>query len=771
MTTRFAALDNLPLGLAFVEAGGRTAWVNSAARKLLGTDDVTAADFRVERTGEPYSAEALPHVRALRGEHVIVHDLCIRNGVGSTIVEISASPLDGGALLSIRDITHRKQIQDDLARARDEALRAARTKAEFLANVSHEIRTPLNGVLGSTGLLLGTSLTAEQRDLSETIRSSGETLLSLVNDILDLSNVEAGKLTIECIEFHLDDVIESVIEHYAARGAKKGIALRSRVPVAIPRLLRGDSHRIRQVLLNLVGNALKFTERGEILVGVMLPREDDSGATLRFLVTDTGAGIPAETQQTLFTPFTQADGSTTRRHGGSGLGLAVSKQIVEAMGGEIGLMSVEDEGSTFWFEVPLQKQPASVTTTAHAWDLSRFRALLVDANEAQRSLVARQLGSTSLPVTEVLSAREAREAAAGGKFDLIVFDMQLPDEDGLALAHSFRMNSRYDTTKLLLLTNFGRRRHDLIAFRNAGIDAFVIKPIRRTQLCEAASRLLLENDTTGIVVPPEPPPLETRSRVLVVEDNAVNQLVIMGQLERLGHEAILAPDGTEALSALERQSFDVVLMDCQMPNMDGFETARRIRALPDGPARIPIIAVTAHALAGERERCLDAGMNDYVAKPVSTEQLGAVIRLWTGTATDHGSNAGVLARGDLDVLDEAQVDAFLAMGRTQKGFLETLIATFRRDVPLRIDTLRDAAASGVPAQVALAAHALKSSSGTVGAKRMYAVAVGIEAAAREQRLTDITDRIDDLTSEFAAALRAYDGIVQRTARHRREPDV
>lgn len=764
---RFELLEDLPLGLALVDPDGRTVWINQAARSLLGTDNVARASFRQEGTGESYPADALPHARALRGERVIVDDICVRRDVGNTILEISASPVPPGAFLSIRDITHRKVTEDELARARDEAVRSADVKTEFLANVSHEIRTPLNGVLGSTGLLLGTPLTPEQRDFAELIRSSGETLLSLVNDILDLSRVEAGKLTIETIDFNLDDLLESVIDHFASRAAGKGLKLRQWIPGEIPRMLRGDSHRIRQILLNLVGNAVKFADDGEVVLNIMMPRRSDSSVTLRFLVTDTGPGVDPETQKVLFEPFTQGDGSTTRKYGGSGLGLAVCKQLVEAMNGEIGLMSVRHEGSTFWFDLPLETQPATVTPPARQWDLSPFRALLVDPNEAQRMMVARHLGSTGLEIHEALGAGEARIAAAKDRFDLIVFEMQLPDEDGLAFARSLRLDPMRSATRLLLLTSFGRRRHDLIAFRSAGIDAFVVKPIRRTPLCESAARLLLGDERPEIVVPPEPPPPLHRSDVLVVEDNAVNQLVILGQLERLGHSAVLAANGADALAELSTRRFDVVLMDCQMPGMDGFETTRRIRALAGTRSRVPIIAVTAHALAGERERCLEAGMNDYVAKPVSTEQLGAVIRLWTGTGRDAGEDGNLLTEGDLEVLDREQLGALLSMNRSQEGFLAGLVMRFRQDVPMRLAALRDGVTAGSSKDVALAAHALRSSSGSVGARRLYAIAAQIEASAAREKIAEVSERLETLEIEFNAVLQAYDAIMRRSSgRHK-----
>jgi two-component system, sensor histidine kinase and response regulator len=667
-----------------------------------------------------------------------------------------------------RDITERKGIEEELARTRDAALQSARAKSEFLANVSHEIRTPLNGVLGMTGLMLGTPLTPEQREYAETIRSSGETLLSLVNDVLDLARVEAGKLTIETIDFHLDDLIESVIEQFAARAAAKGLKFRSYARHEVARSLRGDSHRIRQVLLNLVGNAIKFTDRGEVALTVMQPQTQDHRVVLRFLVTDSGIGIPAASQPHLFTPFTQADGTTTRKYGGSGLGLAVSKQIVEAMGGEIGVISLEGEGSTFWFELPLLRQHEETSEPERRWDLSSFRALLVNANEIERLTVTRHLAATGIALEEAHTAADGIAAAYRQNYDAIVFDMQLPDDDGLGFARAIRRDPALTRTRLLLLTSFGRRRHDIIAFQNAGIDAFLIKPVRRTQLCESMARLLTSETMPAMTtVEDHEQPRPSRARVLVVEDNSVNQLVALGQLQRLGHEGVLANGGYAALDLVGSEHFDLVLMDCQMPDIDGYAATRLIRQMEGDAARVPVVAITAHALPGEREKCLAAGMNDYLAKPVSIEQLGAVIRLWASkTSAAQATAPDLPMEGDEHhVLDRERVSSFLAISRTQDGFLDGLVRTFRQDVPSRIDALRAAAASGDATDLALAAHALKSSSGSVGAKRMYAAAASLEMDALNGRISGAHAKIEQIAAEFPRVMAAYDGIIRRSGKH------
>ncbi|HUP60276.1 MAG TPA: response regulator [Thermoanaerobaculia bacterium] len=767
---------------------GHFTYVNPAAMRITGYDeneligrnylDLIDPDYR-EAAESFYRGQFQTRESNTYFEFPMVTKSGMRIWIGQNVLTISAGDIVIGYEAVARDITLRKDLEDELSRTRDAALESARAKSEFLANVSHEIRTPLNGILGMTELLAHTPLAPEQREYAETIRSSGETLLAIVNDVLDLARIESGKMTVETTDFDLDDVVESVLETFTARAASKRLKLRSFIGPDVTRLLRGDAHRIRQILLNLVGNAVKFTDRGEVVVTVMQPEVIDEKVTLRFLVTDTGIGIASAAQRRLFTPFTQADGTTTRKYGGSGLGLAVSKQLTEALGGEIGVMSIEKEGSTFWFELPLQRQPAAATRKTGQWDLSRFRALLVDANEVNRFMLARHLGSTSIQLDEVDSAGDAMAAATNKRYDIILFDMQLPDDDGLALARSLRSIEEggrlvrpqdSPPPRLVLLTAFGRRRSDVIAFETAGVDAFLVKPIRRTQLCETASRLLV-GDSKAAQVRAAEPATTTRARVLLVEDNAVNQLVALGQLRRLGHECIVASGGHEALELIGSDRFDIVLMDCSMPDMDGYEAARRIRQLSAPASQIPIIAITAHALPGEREKCLNAGMNDYLAKPVTLEQLGAMIRLWASKPSEAPQSApDLMELDDHYVLDRERVSSFLAIGHGQPGFLEGLVRTFRQDVPSRLDALRAAASSAEAAEVAMAAHALKSSSGSVGAKRMQIIAAALEQKAREGSIDGAEASIDQLAAEFRRVMAAYDGIVRRSGAHR-VPDL
>jgi PAS domain S-box-containing protein len=756
---------------------GYFTYVNPASVRITGFDeteligrhflDLIDPDYR-DVAAHFYESQFRSRERSTYFEFPMVSKSGGRIWIGQNVLTLTEGDRVIGYEAVARDITARKGIEDELSRARDSALQSARAKSEFLANVSHEIRTPLNGVLGMTGLLMGTPLTPEQREYAQAIRSSGETLLQIVNDVLDLARVEAGKMIIEPNDFDLDDLIETVGDIFAARAAGKRLKMRTFIAPDVMRLLRGDAHRLRQILVNLVGNAVKFTDRGEVVLTVMQPEQNDEHVSLRFLVTDTGIGIAPEVQKKLFTPFTQGDGSMTRRYGGSGLGLAVAKQLTEAMDGEIGVMSVPGEGSTFWFEIPLAKPLQPEVRPRQRWDLSKFRALLVEGNEVNRLMLNRHLGATGIPMDEAESAADALEMAHRQRYDVIVFDMQLPDDDGLAFSRTIRSDDRLNATKLLLLTSFGRRRSDLAAFEDAGIDTFLIKPIRRTQICEAVSRLLIGGEAAGDEgekVEEEAP--SKRARVLLVEDNSVNQLVALGQLRKLGHECIVAASGPEALEALRDGAFDIVLMDCQMPDMDGYETTRRIRRMEGPVSGIPVVAITAHALPGEREKCLAAGMNDHLPKPVSIEQLGSMIWLWTSKASSPAAAGPDVMEGDDQyVLDRERVSSFLAITRSQEGFLDGLVRTFRQDVPSRLDALRAAAASSDATDLALAAHAIKSSCGSVGAKRMFAVASALEQSARGGKLDGAAASIEQLAAEFPRVIAAYAGIIRRSGRHR-----
>jgi PAS domain S-box-containing protein len=747
-----------PVAIVTLDRDNRVLSWNPAAERLFGYTQGEAIDRPLRDLLVPTEdlREESRAVQRQAEDHGLAHVIARRARKDGVLVdvEILTVPLvvDGertGFLVLYHDIT-------ELLRAREDAEAATQAKSAFLATMSHEIRTPMNAVIGMGGLLLDTELTDEQREFAEVIRTSGEALMRIIDDILDFSKIEAGKLELEYEPLDVRDCAESALDLVAVRASEKELEIGCLIDEDVPIAILGDPTRLRQALGNLLANAVKFTEAGEVVLTVVTETGGDVPRRLRFSVRDTGIGIPAERMPDLFESFSQMDVSTTRRYGGTGLGLAISKRLAELMGGTLWVDSEEGKGSVFHFEIPAREvaPPARYDRGEAEPRIAGKRLLVVDDSATNREILIRQAESWGMLVEAVGRPADALDRVRrGDRFDAAVLDMRMPEMDGLALAREIRRYRGERDLPLVLLTSIGRL---AVGGGPPELSAQLTKPVKASQLYEALVRVLAAEAAPASTPGGEgydSRPAVMALRLLVAEDNAVNRQLALALLAKLGYQADVVENGREALDAVEREAYDVVLMDVQMPELDGLEVTRRIRDRFGSRGGPMIIATTANAMEGDREECLEAGMDDYLSKPIRLDDLARALARCRPLARTGAQRTvpGGSGTGSRETLDHAALESLVSSfggGDEGWGTVRELLDTFLEDAAAQIATLRDAIERGDAEEAQRTAHTLKSSSATFGANSFAELCRELETLGRREEFDAAPELLERAENEW-----------------------